>query len=78
MNAQDTGLRRAILAAADALQPEVLAVTQRLARHRSVLGEEQSCLAEMETVFSELGFARHVACPWTGRRWKAIPAGRRH
>ncbi|MDE3129577.1 MAG: peptidase M20, partial [Acidobacteriota bacterium] len=51
----DAGLRRAIREAARALHHDAVTLTQRLVRHRSVLGEEASCLAEMEAVYAELG-----------------------
>jgi acetylornithine deacetylase len=51
----DPGARRAILDAVDALKDESVSLLQRLARHQSVLGREQSCLAEMETVYREIG-----------------------
>ena len=58
----DPGARRAILDAADALRDDATALLARLVRHRSVLGEEASCLAEMEAVYGEIGLApRRVA-----------------
>ena len=58
----DPGARRAILEAADALRDDATALLARLVRHRSVLGEEASCLAEMEAVYGEIGLApRRVA-----------------
>ncbi len=53
--ALDPGARRAILDAADGLREETVRLLARLVRHRSVLGEEQSCLAEMESVYADLG-----------------------
>ncbi len=53
----DPGARRAILEAADALRDEAVALLERLVRHRSVLGEEAGCLAEMEAVYREIGLA---------------------
>jgi acetylornithine deacetylase len=53
----DQGLRRAIREAARALHQDAVSLTQRLVRHRSVLGEEASCLAEMESVYADLGLA---------------------
>ena len=41
----DLGLRRAIREAARSLHQDAVTLTQRLVRHRSVLGEEASCLA---------------------------------
>ncbi len=58
----DPGARRAILDAADGLRDDAVALLARLVRHRSVLGEEQSCLAEMESVYADLGLTpRRVA-----------------
>ncbi len=58
----DPGARRAILDAADGLRGDAVALLGRLVRHRSLLGEEQSCLAEMEEVYRGLGLApRRVA-----------------
>jgi acetylornithine deacetylase len=58
----DPGARRAILGAADALHDEAVALLERLVRHRSLLGQEQSCLVEMEAVYRGLGLApRRVA-----------------
>ncbi len=58
----DPGARRAILDAADALHDEAVALLERLVRHRSLLGEEQSCLAEMEEAYRGLGLTpRRVA-----------------
>lgn len=51
----DAGARRAILDAADSLRQDAIGLLERLVRHRSVLGHEQSCLAEMEEVFASLG-----------------------
>ena len=55
MIALDPGARRAVLDAAESLEAETEALLARLVRHRSVLGEEQSCLADMEQVYRELG-----------------------
>ncbi|MDE2576599.1 MAG: ArgE/DapE family deacylase [Rhodospirillales bacterium] len=58
----DPGARKAILQAAASLQDENVALLARLVRHASVLGREQSCLAEMEAVYREIGLApRRVA-----------------
>ena len=58
----DPGARRAILEATDALHDEAIALLERLVRHRSLLGQEQSCLAEMEEVYRDLGLTpRRVA-----------------
>jgi acetylornithine deacetylase len=58
----DPGAQRAILDAAEGLRGEAVALLDRLVRHRSLLGQEQSCLAEMEEVYRELGLApRRVA-----------------
>ncbi len=53
----DAGLRRAIREAAGSLHQDAVTLTQRLVRHRSVLGEEASCLAEMEAVYAEMGLS---------------------
>ena len=58
----DPGARRAILDAADSLHGDAVALLERLVRHRSLLGHEQSCLAELEEVYSGLGLTpRRVA-----------------
>ncbi len=58
----DPGARRAILDAADGLRGEAVALLDRLVRHRSLLGQEQSCLGEMEEVYRGLGLTpRRVA-----------------
>jgi acetylornithine deacetylase len=54
---RDPGLRRAIREAARSLHQDAVTLTQRLVRHRSVLGEEASCLAEMEAVYAEMGLS---------------------
>ena len=51
----DPGARTAILEAATSLEAETEALTMRLVRHRSLLGQEQSCLADMEAIYRELG-----------------------
>ncbi|HET6182840.1 MAG TPA: ArgE/DapE family deacylase [Acetobacteraceae bacterium] len=53
--ALDPGARAAIAQAADSLQGDCVTLLERLVRHPSRLGQEQSCLAEMEEVYSELG-----------------------
>jgi acetylornithine deacetylase len=53
----EPGARQAILDACTSLRAENVAFLERLVRHRSVLGEEQSCLGEMESAYSELGLA---------------------
>src|SRR5689334_18524304 len=55
----DSGLRRAILDAVASLRGENEALLARLVRHRSTLGQEQSCLAEMEAAFRGVGLS-----PW--------------
>ncbi len=55
MIALDPGAERAILAAATSLEGETETLLARLVRHKSTLGQEQSCLAEMETVYREIG-----------------------
>ena len=58
----DPGARRAILDAVDGMRGEQAALLARLVRHRSLLGQEQSCLDEMEAVYRECGLApRRVA-----------------
>ncbi len=51
----DPGARRAIADAVAAQHDETVALLACLVRHRSVLGQEQSCLAEMETVYRGIG-----------------------
>jgi acetylornithine deacetylase len=51
----DPGARGAILDAVAALRADNEALLARLVRHRSVLGHEQSCLADMEAVYRGLG-----------------------
>jgi acetylornithine deacetylase len=51
----DPGARRAILEAADALQPQAVALLQNLVRHKSTLGHEHGALDEMAQVFASLG-----------------------
>lgn len=51
----DTGRTHALLQAASSLEAETEALVARLVRHRSVLGQEQSCLADMEQIYAELG-----------------------
>lgn len=51
----DAGAERAILEAAASLEGETEALLARLVRHASLLGQEQSCLAEMMEVYAELG-----------------------
>lgn len=53
----DPGARRAIIQAAASLAGETEALLMRLVRHRSLLGQEQSCLGEMAEVYSELGLS---------------------
>jgi acetylornithine deacetylase len=55
MIALDPGASQAILDAAASLEPATEALTARLVGHRSLLGEEQSCLADMEAIYRELG-----------------------
>jgi acetylornithine deacetylase len=58
----DSGLRRAILDAVASLRGENEALLARLVRHRSTLGQEQSCLGEMEAAFRSIGLS-----PWRVR-----------
>ena len=51
----DPGARRAILDAVDSLKPDAEAGLMALVRHRSVLGEEASCLQAMADRFADLG-----------------------
>jgi acetylornithine deacetylase len=51
----DPGARRAILDAVASLEDEATDLLARLVRHRSVLGQEQSCLEEVEHVFRQIG-----------------------
>jgi acetylornithine deacetylase len=53
----DPGAQRAILDAATSLEAETESLLARLVRHASVLGQEQSCLSEMEQVYAELGLS---------------------
>ncbi len=53
----DPGIRRAILEAATALEPEAVERLAALVRHRSVLGEEASCLDAMAEIYRDLGLA---------------------
>ena len=53
--ALDPGIRRAIAEAARALAGENEALLAKLVRHRSLLGQEHSCLEEMEGVYRSLG-----------------------
>ncbi len=53
----DPGARRAILAAVDALRDEAVATLAGLVRCASVLGHEQSALAEMARLYQGLGLA---------------------
>ncbi|HSU07160.1 MAG TPA: ArgE/DapE family deacylase [Acetobacteraceae bacterium] len=55
----DRGIQRAIVEAADALHDDAVSLLAKLVRHRSLLGQEQSCLAEMEQVYRDLGLAPH-------------------
>ncbi|HVY14761.1 MAG TPA: ArgE/DapE family deacylase [Rhodopila sp.] len=51
----DPGARRAILDAVEALQPDAVALLDRLVRHKSTLGQEQGALEEMVGVYASLG-----------------------
>ena len=53
----DPGVARAVLAAVDSLQSEAVDLLAALVRHRSLLGEEASCLDAMAGVFEGLGLA---------------------
>jgi len=51
----DPGARRTILDAVGALQPEAIALLDRLVRHKSTLGHEHGAIDEMVGVFTGLG-----------------------
>jgi acetylornithine deacetylase len=51
----DPGAQRAILDAVDALRSDSETTLARLVRHPSLLGHEQSCLADMEILYRDLG-----------------------
>jgi acetylornithine deacetylase len=51
----DAGARRAILDAVGSLQPDAIALLDRLVRHKSTLGHEHGALDEMAQVFAGLG-----------------------
>jgi len=53
----DAGARRAIVEAAASLRAENEALLASLVRHRSTLGNEQSCLARMEAAYDSLGLS---------------------
>ena len=53
----DTGTEHALIEAVDSLKPEAVDLLAALVRHRSVLGEEASCLDAMAGVFDGLGLA---------------------
>ncbi len=53
----DPGARRAILAAVDSLAPDSADALAALVRHRSLLGQEQSCIAAMGEMFAALGLS---------------------
>ncbi len=53
----DPGARRAILEAAASLEADTVALLSRLVRHPSLLGQERSCLDDMEAVYAEAGLA---------------------
>ena len=58
----DPGAERAILSAVDEGRDDAVALLAGLVRHRSLLGEEASCLHAMEAVFDGLGLQpRRVA-----------------
>lgn len=57
MTTLDPGAARAIREAAVSLAGETEALLARLVRHPSLLGQELSCLAEMEAVFHAIGLA---------------------
>ena len=51
----DPAIRRAILQSVDLLQDDAITLLSSLVRHRSLLGQEQSCLAAMEDIYRSLG-----------------------
>ena len=53
----DPAIKQAILAAADDLQSHSVDLLSRLVRHRSVLGDETSCIEEMASMYEDLGLA---------------------
>ena len=55
----DSGARRAILDACDALRDTTLEITTRLVRHPSTLGNEHGAIDEMARQFLALGLAPH-------------------
>jgi acetylornithine deacetylase len=55
--ALDPGIERALLAAVDSLRDAAVDQLAALVRHRSLLGEERSCLDAMAGVFDGLGLA---------------------
>jgi len=68
----DPGLRRAIIEASAELRGENEALLARLVRHRSTLGNEQSCLSAMEDAYRDIGLS-----PWRIAVEPAILAGQR-
>ncbi|MES1163255.1 MAG: ArgE/DapE family deacylase, partial [Rhizobacter sp.] len=55
----DSEIERAIVAAAQALRPDAVAMLTDLVSHPSLLGHEQSAQARMKTTFTELGLGVH-------------------
>ncbi len=55
LGALDPGVRRAILEAAATLEGETVSLLARLVRHPSLLGQEASCLDDMEAIYGEAG-----------------------
>ncbi len=51
----DPAIRRAILQSVDSLQDDAITLLSSLVRHRSLLGQEHSCLAAMEGIYRSLG-----------------------
>ena len=68
----DPGARRAILDACGELEEETVGLLARLVRHRSVLGQEQSCLDEVQEVLSGLGL-RPFPVPVDVARLQTVP-----
>ncbi len=68
----DSGLERAILAAADELQGATEGLLARLVRERSLLGAEQGAIAVMADAFAGLGLAP-MAMPIVPERLATVP-----
>jgi acetylornithine deacetylase len=51
----DAGARRAILQAVTEMEEEAVELLSQLVRHRSLVGQEQSCLDAVQQVYAQLG-----------------------